>query len=195
LDDLALHSDSVGSDAGARLIQTHGGHRIELWGAMPIGWLGNFTHALSGLGLNIARGAAQRDDQRRWTAQFEVRGPISTFNQLDFLALACQSRGGRSGFELALLGFQLTRSRERSGTLCLRIRARDRVGLLAALLEYLAGFVLFPEEISIDTFQDEARDTFLLSSVAGQSPPLEIEGSLRSSLEEATAGEVPLSGP
>jgi UTP:GlnB (protein PII) uridylyltransferase len=70
--------------------------------------------------------------------------------------------------------------------LVLTVRARDRMGFLASLLEHLAGLVLFPEEIRIDTFQNEAHDVLWLSSVGGQSPAPEIEAALRASLAGCT---------
>ena len=87
---------------------------------------------------------------------------------------------------LELVGFDLARSEERDGALSLHVRARDHVGFLASLLAYLAGFVLFPEEIEIETSQGEARDELLLTSVGGASPPVEIEWALRASLRSCT---------
>jgi hypothetical protein len=68
----------------------------------------------------------------------------------------------------------------------LKVEARDRTGFLASLLEQLAGFVLFPEELTIETFLNEARDVLWLSSVGGESPAPGIEASLRASLQACT---------
>ncbi len=154
---------------------------------MPVGWLGNFARGTTRLSLDIVRGLARRGAQRHWTAYFEIRSPIAfELERTDFLTLARDSSKPVPAISLELDSFELTRSSERKGTLELRLRAPDRVGFLAALLEHLAGFVLFPEEISINTFKLEAQDTLLLSSVGGQSPPKEIEGALRASLRACT---------
>jgi UTP:GlnB (protein PII) uridylyltransferase len=158
---------------------------------MPVAWLGNFTRATTHMGLDIVRGLARRGAQRHWTAYFEIRSSID-LEHTDFLTLARQPSPPLPAIHLELEGFELTRSSERKGTLELRLRARDRVGFLAALLEHLAGFVLFPEEISINTFKLEAQDTLLLSSVAGQSPPPELEGALRASLRAYTRERISL---
>ena len=187
----------VDSEADARAAQTesgvhvtrtgHGTHQVELWGSMPIGWLGNFTRGATRLSLDIVRGVARRNSQRRWSATFEVRGASeSSVQRIDFLGLARVGVESAPPIQLELQRFELTRSAERSGMLELRINARDRVGFLAALLGHLAGFVLFPEEIRIDTFQSVAEDALLLTSVGGQSPPAEIEAALRASLRLCT---------
>jgi len=115
--------------------------------------------------------------------------------QIDFLALARDPSDASSVVSLELEGFELTRSSERVGALSLRIQARDRVGFLASLLAHLAGFVLFPVEIRIDTFQNEALDALWLSSVGGQSPPLEIESALRASLTACTRERLSIPPP
>ena len=165
----------------------HGTHRVELWGAMPVGWLGNFARGTSRMRVDIVRGVARRSTHRRWSATFEMRGAgEATVQRIDFLALTHRSDESPASIPLELLRFDLTRSTERDGMLELRVAARDRVGFLAALLEHLAGFVLFPEEIRIDTYLDEADDLLILSSVGGESAPVEIEAALRASLRLCT---------
>jgi UTP:GlnB (protein PII) uridylyltransferase len=150
---------------------------------MPVGWLGNFARGTTRLGFDIVRGLARRGAQRHWTAYFEIRSTLTfELEQTDFLSLAREPSERLPAINLELDSFELTRSSERRGTLELRLRAPDRTGFLAALLEHLAGFVLFPEELSINTFKLDAIDTLLLSSVAGQSPPPELEEALRASL-------------
>jgi len=154
---------------------------------MPVAWLGNFARGTTRSNLDIVRALARRDARRAWTAYFEIRSTLALeLEQTDFLTLAREPSAPLPAINLGLDSFELRRSVERKGTLELRVRAPDRVGFLAALLEHLAGFVLFPEEISINTFKREAQDTLLLSSVAGQSPPPELEGALRASLRACT---------
>jgi len=178
LDSSQAHSAGVRVSRSAR-----GEHLVELWDTMPVGWLSNFTRATARLNLDIVRGKARRNAERRWSASFEMRGAAyDELEQLDFLALARDQSDASSVISLELDSFELSRSSERLGALSLRIQARDHVGFLASLLAHLAGFVLFPEEIRIDTFQNEARDALWLSSVGGQRPPPEIESALRASL-------------
>jgi hypothetical protein len=158
--------------------------RVELWGVMPVGWLGNFTRGATRMNLDIVRGVARRGTQRRWSAEFELRVTGEPPQEpIDFLSLAREPSDSAPPVALELGGFELVRSSEHIGALDLRIRARDRVGFLASLLEHLAGFVLFPEQIGIETAHGEARDSLSLSSVGGQSPAPEIEGALRKSLQ------------
>jgi len=183
--------------SGVRITRTvDGAHRVELWDTMRVGWLSNFTRAAARLGLDIVRGKARRGAERHWSATFELRGAsYDELEQIDFLALARDPSDASSVVSLELEGFELTRSSERVGALSLRIQARDRVGFLASLLAHLAGFVLFPEEIRIDTFQNEARDALWLSSVGGQSPPPEIESALRASLTACTRDRLSMPPP
>jgi UTP:GlnB (protein PII) uridylyltransferase len=195
--DPAPNSPDARSESRVQLTRTkHGPHRVELWDTMPVGWLSNFTRAASRLNLDIVRGKARRDAERHWSASFEVRG--SAFEELervDFLALAHEVSDASTLAPLSLQTFELSRSTERRGVLSLRIQARDRVGFLASLLAHLAGFVLFPEEIRIDTFQSEARDALWLSSVGGQSPAPELEGALRHSLLACTRDRLSIPPP
>ena len=173
-----------------------GTHRIELWDTMPVGWLGNFTRAATRLNLDIVRGTARRDAERRWSARFEIRGAgEGELEQIDFLALTREGEEASEVSNLELQTFELSRSTERSNVLALRIQARDRVGFLASLLAHLAGFVLFPEEIRIDTHHNEARDALWLSTVGGMSPAPEIEGALRASLRECTRDRLSIPPP
>ncbi|HEY1533443.1 MAG TPA: hypothetical protein VGF76_05480 [Polyangiaceae bacterium] len=182
--DTGAGSSQAHSESGVRVSRSAPGeHRVELWDTMPVGWLSNFTRATARSNLDIVRGKARRNAERHWSASFEMRGAAyDELEQMDFLALARDQSDASSVINLELDSFELSRSSERVGSLELRIQARDRVGFLASLLAHLAGFVLFPEEIRIDTFQNEARDALWLSSVGGQSPPPAIESALRASL-------------
>ncbi|MEP7049590.1 MAG: hypothetical protein ABJB12_04525 [Pseudomonadota bacterium] len=175
--------------AGVRVTRTAiGTHNVELWdNTMPVSWLSNFTRAATRLNLDIVRGTARRNAERCWSAKFEIRGADETeLKQVDFLALTREAGDAQLGSNLELKTFDLSRSAERANVLSLSIRARDRVGFLASLLGHLAGFVLFPEEIRIDTHYDEARDALWLSAVGGMSPAPEIERALRASLLDCT---------
>ena len=170
-------------------------NRVDLWGVMPVAWLSNFARGTTGLGLDIVRGLARRGAHRHWTAYFDIQTTLPfELEQIDFLMLARESSDRPPAVTLELESFDLARSSQHQGKLELRLRAPDRVGFLAALLEHLAGFVLFPEEISINTFRGEAQDTLLLSSVGGQSPPPEIEGALRASLRACARDRLRLPG-
>ena len=186
--DAETDSSPARSGSGVRVTRTTlGTHRVELWDTMPVGWLGNFTRAASRLNVDIVRGRAQRNAERSWSAEFEVRGALHhELEQIDFLALTREVSSTSELGGLELRTFDLSRSSERVGALALRIQAPDRVGFLASLLAHLAGFVLFPEEIRIDTFKNEARDALWLFSVGGQSPAPEIESALRASLLTCT---------
>jgi hypothetical protein len=191
------NSSQPRGESGVRITPTtHGTHLLELWDTMPVGWLSNFTRAITRLHLDIVRGTARRNAERRWSAEFELRGiDDSSRAPVDFLALTREPSDAASVLGLELQTFELSRSSERSGVLALRIQAPDRVGFLASLLAHLAGFVLFPEEIRIETFQDEARDALWLSSVGGQTPSPEIEGALRASLRACTRDRLSIPPP
>lgn len=163
-----------------------GTHRVELWdNTMPVAWLGNFTRAATRHKLDIIRGSARRNAERWWSATFELRSTVETeIKRIDFLALTREAGAAEVVSNLELEHFELSRSAERANVLSLRIQARDKVGFLASLLAHLAGFVLFPEEIRIDTHQNQARDALWLSAVGGMNPAPEIERALEASLRE-----------
>ena len=162
-------------------------HRVEIWDVMPVGWLGNFTRAMSSVGIDIVRGLARRGEHARWSAEFEVRATGGwDVRYVDFLALAHERSREFAVQALELQSFELERSEQGRHALVLRVEARDRTGFLASLLELLAGFVLFPEELTIDTLLDEARDVLWLSSVGGESPAPGLEAALRAALQACT---------
>jgi UTP:GlnB (protein PII) uridylyltransferase len=165
-----------------------GTQRVELWdNTLPVAWLSNFTGAATRKNIDIIRGNARRDAERCWSARFEIRGANEgDLERVDFLALAREASVPELVSNLELEAFELSRSAERANVLSLRIQARDRVGFLASLLAHLAGFVLFPEEIRIDTHHQLANDALWLSAVGGMSPAPEIERALRASLRECT---------
>lgn len=154
---------------------------------MPVAWLSNFTRAATRQNIDIIRGNARRNAERWWSATFEVRGADEAeLKRIDFLALAREGGAADVVSNLELESFELSRLAERANVLSLRIQARDRVGFLASLLAHLAGFVLFPEEIRIDTHDRLARDALWLSAVGGMSPAPAIERALRASLRDCT---------
>ena len=176
------------SDSGFRITPNPvGTHRVELWDTMPVGWLGNFTRATAGLSLDIVRGVARRGAHARWSADFEVHnGGLEEITRVDFLGLARRHSEDFETPALELSGFEMQRASDGLGSIVLTVRAPDRTGFLASLLSHLAGFVLFPTEIRIDTFKGEALDVIGLSSVGGESPTPEIETALRVSLLSRT---------
>jgi len=182
-----LHAHSqplTAAGSGFRITPSaFGMHRLELWDVMPVGWLGHFTRAVSSRSVDIVSGVALRGEHARWTARLDVQGATSAeLSRIDFLALAHEVKGDFTVPPLALRTFELTRSGDAHDALVLKVRAADKIGFLASLLEHLAGLVLFPEQIRIDTFQREAQDVLWLSSVGGQPPGPEIEAALRASL-------------
>jgi len=174
---------TAGQSSGMRVLTTAlGSYGVELWGAMPVGWLCNFTRGATRSGLDIARGSARRDARGIWFARFELHSQSGDAQDIDYLALGREKAPDVPLPPLLIEAFTLEREADRPGALALRVRAHDRVGLLASLLDHVAGFVLFPEQILIETLRGEAHDVLWLSSVGGEAPPTSLETALQSSL-------------
>jgi len=103
----------------------------------------------------------------------------------DYLHMV-RRRPGRTGRNEPLLldAVRVENDPEGNQLLCVRVRARDRLGLLADLLDRFAFFGLHPERLELDTRDGIASDHFWLCRVGGGPPSLQIAGALRRSLSE-----------
>lgn len=161
-----------------------GAARVELRGELPLGWCGNLAAGLSRRKVSITRGSADREGSS-WNAVFEVvseAGPLPT--DLDYAALALEETA-EQGAAIRLESFVLTTPR-RGAAVELTVRAPDRTGFLAALLDRLALLGLFPGRISVETVHGSAVDTIWLHAVGGLAPTERSIDSLREFLRGVT---------
>lgn len=159
--------------------------RIELRGEFPLGWCGNLAAGLSRRGVSVVRGTAERDGTG-WHAVFEVLCEGGSVKELDLAALACEPSPESEG-SVRLESFVLNVPR-RSKAVELTVRAPDRTGFLAALLERLALLGLFPERISAETVHGMAVDTLTLHAAGGNAPTERAIDALREFLRGVTGG-------
>jgi hypothetical protein len=176
---------ATGMEPGYRVTRkTHGQYELQLWGKMPIGWIGNLTGGMAGTGISIERGSVQKVDGAAWQAGFEMK-PLTMDavpERIDFIRLASQGSGAAGAATFSLDGFTIREPAGRNDPLYLEVRAAEQKGFLGALLSRLAFFSLFPEEMSIETSNDRIFDRLWLRSPGGQSPSAEVTAVLRKSL-------------
>lgn len=180
---------TTGMEPGYRVTRkTHGEYELQLWGKMPIGWIGNLTGGMAGTGISIERGSVQKVAGIAWQAGFEMK-PLTIDavpERIDFVRLASQGSGGAVAATFHLDGFTV-REPVCGGPLYLEVRAADQKGFLGALLGRLAFFSLFPEEMAIETTGNRIFDRFWLRSPGGQSPSAEVVAVLKKSLTSRLA--------
>lgn len=158
-------------------------YSLQLWGKMPIGWVANLTGGIAVTGINIQRGSVQKVAGASWQAGFDMK-PVSVDavpERIDFIRLARQG-GIAAPSNFSLDGFTMREPGGSDESLYLEVRAADQKGFLAALLNRLAFFSLFPEEMSIETSANRIHDRLWLKSPGGQSPSAEVVAVLRKSL-------------
>lgn len=161
-----------------------GQYELQLWGKMPIGWVGNLTGGMAGTGISIERGAVQKVAGATWQADFEMK-PMARDaepEKIDFMRLARQASHATTTADFSLHEFTIREGAGNNDPLYLEVTAADQKGFLGALLSRLAFFSLFPEEMSIETSKEMIYDRFWLKSPGGQRPSAEVANVLRRSL-------------
>ena len=156
---------------------------VVLWGDLGLGWFRRFASAVARRGISIKSAAATRDADESWSAriELEVEGANSDPRSLNYLALAEEDAG--SSLELAPIDrFRIERTE--TAAICLRVFARDRVGLLSALLDRMQFFGLFPVRLRVTTDGPVVDDTIWLKGVADHPPSSEAERALVALLQQ-----------
>ena len=161
----------------------HGRTFVRLAGNFPIGWMGTLSLGIAEAGLSIERGEARRIDRRRWEIELELNTslPDGKPAALDYLLLATRRRR-QAPHAIVIEAYTIDRYPER-GTLVLDLKGVDCVGFLGSLLDRLAGLLLFPVEMEIETVGSHAVDRLCLQGLGGQPPSQEAEHVLAEVLE------------
>lgn len=157
---------------------------LGIEGRLRPGWCGSLATGLASRGVDIVRGHAVSVSAGVWRARFELCCPDPAELRRDVLLEMLES-GGAVGFTspIELLGYRLEDVSGPGTALRLDVRARDRVGLLAALLRRLAYYSLFPSELRLETFARVACDRLWLRAAGGATPPPQIRRTLVASLD------------
>lgn len=161
----------------------HGRTFVRLAGDLPIGWMGALSLGIAEAGLSIERGTARRIDRRRWETELELNSslPGRKLAAPDYLLLASR-RLHHVPRAIVIEAYTIDRHPER-GTLVLDLKGVDCVGFLGSLLDRLAGLLLFPVEMEIETVESHAVDRLCLQALGGKPPSLEAEQVLAELLE------------
>jgi hypothetical protein len=155
-----------GGPAPRARTQARGGgiYTLRIEGAFPDGWCGRLCLGLSRESLSVVRGFARRIDGEGWVAEFQLlsQDGRSDPRTLDALAFAGQPAEEGPPLPITLDSYFVDGSPESGPYVFLEVRGPDRVGFLGSLLERLRGIGLFPEQMSVETWAGQARDTFYL---------------------------------
>ncbi|MGC4091508.1 MAG: hypothetical protein QM756_27240 [Polyangiaceae bacterium] len=135
-------------------------------------------------GVSIRSAAASRDSDDSWSGRVEL--DVSEANVdarvLNYLALTEEDAGASLSLNAPIERFRLERSE--TNAICLRVFARDRVGLLSSLLERVQFLGLFPVRLRVTTDGPMVDDTIWLRGVAGHPPSPDAERALVHLLRE-----------
>jgi hypothetical protein len=142
----------------------HGRCAVLLRGDFPDGWCSRLSLGLSRAGIGIVRGFARRSSDGGWVAEFHVLAEDDGVDpgRLDHLALALDPVPPGAPPPITVDSYYVDGSPESGAHVFLEVRGRDRVGFLGSLLERLARLSLFPDQMSIETWEGLALDTFHL---------------------------------
>jgi hypothetical protein len=157
--------DGAGPTPRVRLQPRGGGSfSLRLEGAFPDGWCGRLSLGLSQARLSIVRGFARRVDGGGWVSEFHLvaQDGLADPRAVDALALATAATPPGPPAPITLDSYYIDASPESGPYVFLEVRGPDRVGFLGSLLERLARLGLFPEQMSVETWAGQARDTFYL---------------------------------
>lgn len=158
---------------------------VKLSGELPPGWCENLTSALSRRNIGIVRGFAKQIVDHRWIAEFQVQPPErgTGLSDTDYLSLAWSPASPAPPADIALDSYYVDSSPEAGQYLFLEVNGYDRIGFLASLLDRLGRQALFPEQISLETWEGRALDCFHLRTAAGNPPGPETARALSATLE------------
>ncbi|PLX96675.1 MAG: hypothetical protein C0621_01550 [Desulfuromonas sp.] len=158
----------------------HDLYTLKLQGKFAPRWLANLTSGLSTRNISINRGSAMKMTHTLWEGNFEIVSPDDP-SRLDILALTGNERNTPKAPEIRLQRFHLEARRD---DLYVEVEGSDTLGFLVALFNRFTFFSLFPSEVRIDTFSDQAQDRFWLKGLGGSAPSPESCDGLRLELEK-----------
>jgi hypothetical protein len=159
--------------------------RIELRGALTVGWAGRLASGLAGQRIDIVRGWARDRGLARWDAQLEVEVPASTGLTPALVLKLCapETTPLRVLGEVELLTQRCIRTGE---DVVVEIEAADGRGFLDRTLRLFALYGLFPREMQIETADGMAHDLFWLRNLHGGAPEQAPFDALASKLRRLT---------
>lgn len=174
-------------EAGCETQSEPGGTRVHLWGILPFSWCGHLALHCHVARVNILDVDARHRGHGHWIASLllEAASPESQIGSRDFLAMArhrpalvpSQPRIELESFDLAGVragaapsGGSGSGDEESEPFAQLRVRARDRLGLLAGVFQAIQACELRPRELWIRTRDGWAEDWIVLESLAGTAP-------------------------
>jgi hypothetical protein len=160
-------SDGAGPTPRVRVEARGSGlYTLRIEGAFPDGWCGQLSIGLSRASLSVVRGFARRIDGGGWVSEFHLlsQDGFSDPRTLDALAIAGAPAAPGPPAPITLDSYYVDGSPESGPYVFLEVRGPDRMGFLGSLLERLRSIWLFPEQMSVETWAGQARDTFYLRS-------------------------------
>jgi hypothetical protein len=177
--------DGIPVDRASVTREKGGTFRVELEGSFPTGWAGALSLGLARANVGIVSGVARRTGPRHWTTALVVRPQSDGAHpeEVDYLALARRRYPLGTAVPIELTSFEVECD-GRTGALLLAVEGVDCIGFLGSLLDRLAGLALFPEDMTIETEEDRARDRFALKALGGQAPSREAHQALVTLLED-----------
>jgi hypothetical protein len=146
--------------------------RVRLWGSLPFEWCGNLSLHCRAASVNILDVDARHLGTSRWVASLlvEPKDGAGILESSDFVTMSRHRPGlARSPGPALLDEFQLTPS-EANGCALLHLRAPDRIGLLAGVLDAIVRSGLRPRRLSVRTRNGRAEDWLELESAAAAAP-------------------------
>jgi tetratricopeptide (TPR) repeat protein len=142
---------------------------LSIRGAFPSRWCGNFSVNCFGVGIDIQRCDARRFGFIRWSAVLvlDAAQAASQPASMDFLRM-CLRRPALhpAATEVRIHGFRLAPAGP-SHEIAVEVRAPDRLGLLAVLLDRFEALGLVPSRIHATSGDGLARDHFRLTGQTG----------------------------
>ena len=114
----------------------------------------------------MIRGFARRIDGGGWVSEFHLFAQDGRADPRDLDPLAFANAPAAPGppVPISLDSYFVDGSPESGPYVFVEVRGPDRVGFLGSLLERMRDIWLFPEQMSVETWGGQARDTFYLRS-------------------------------
>ncbi len=160
-------------------------YRIILRCGFAPGWIGSFTGRLADRRFNIINGYARKINPAVWHAVFEFETDAGVdASQLDFLELADGKLDWTPPQAVHLDDYRIAANPD--GCVSVHISGRDQLGLLGSLLKEFHLYMLFPNEVVVETTAGRVKDFFRLRAMGGAAPSREAITALEEALRSMT---------
>lgn len=179
--------EAVNASPGCEInLKSNGYYELKISGRFSPDWIVNLTTGISRNRISIISGNARKVNNI-WQAVFLLEKILSATDpkKVDYLAIARENPDRSMQAAISIDKYILDDDpKHNDGALYLEVKAKDQLGFLGGLLNFLSFYSLFPESVVIETVKGMISDRFWIRGVGGSAPSPAVVIILRRKLDE-----------